>query len=420
MAIRNKIIFGLAVCLLFFFGRQAWAADNLKSVEYFVYDSNAALSSPVNQNFSIYIGENIGAITGPIKSAAFKVHGTYTGGGTLNLTVDSGNSQTFILPSVSAPTYFELLYVDTAGIINPNSAGTFNYTLGMIPSGVTIYGAGATLALTYQYQPASCPEGTGQNIKTTKFYVYDSAAALSSTANQDFSVYIGDNISQITNPVKSAYFKVTGSYIGNGTLNLTLSSNNSRTFTLPSVSSPTYFEFFYADTSGVINPTSAGTYNYTLGLTPSGVTIYGAGVTLALTYQYVPPSCTGLPPTGELTSVVFDTTGTDNYKPAYNSLMWRGTFNSGNGRVRFQLATADNPGGPWNYFGSSDNGQTCNSGSWYDPGAPETPIEISCAPADHNNQRYFRYKVQLCSNDDCLTSGSISPQVDEVIINWSP
>jgi hypothetical protein len=285
---------------------------------------------------------------------------------------------------------------------------------------VTIYGLGIKLNLTYQYQPAACPDGTGQKIKTTEYYVYDSDVALSSSASHDFPVYIGDNISQVSAPIKSAYFKISGTYTGGGSVNLTLNSGNSQTFALPSVgATPTYFELLYADTSSVINPSSAGNYSYNLGLTPSGATIYGAGVILDLTYQYAPASCAGMPATGELTSVIFDTIGPDAMKPAYNSIMWQGTFNGGNGRVRFQLATADSSSGPWNYFGSSDNGITCDSGYWYDPVTPDTPIEITCAAAYHNNQRYFRYKVQLCS-DDCTKPGDISPQVTGVIVNWSP
>ncbi len=257
-------------------------------------------------------------------------------------------------------------------------------------------------------------------MKTVDFYVYDSDVAFSSSVNQEFSIFIGDDISEVTNAVKSAFFRVSGVYTGNGTLNLTLDSANSRTFNLPPVSSPTYFEFLYKDHSSIINPTTPGTYTYTLGINPSGVIIYGMGVKLSLTYRYKPPACGGLPATGELTSVVFDATGSDDIKPAYNSFMWEGTFNSGNGRVRFQLATSDNPAGPWNYYGSSDNGITCNSGSWYDPGAPDTPIEISCAAVNHDNQRYFRYRVQICSNYDCASPGSISPGVQEVIVNWSP
>jgi len=123
----------------------------------------------------------------------------------------------------------------------------------------------------------------------------------------------------------------------------------------------------------------------------------------------------GLPATGELTSVVFDTTGSAN-GPAYNSIMWKGTLNGGAGRVRFQFASADSADGPWNFIG----GDTCSSGDWYDPGGPNMPAELKCAPQNHDNKRYFRYKVQLCSASDCSSSGTISPTVDDVIVSWSP
>jgi hypothetical protein len=420
MRIRDKFLFCVFFSLLFLSARQVSAADNIKTTEFFVYDSNAALSASANQDFNIYIGDNIGAVSNPVKSAYFKISGTYSGIGTIELTLNSGNSKTFDLPRATTPTYFELLYADTSAIISPTSAGNYSYNFGIIPSGVTIYGAGAILSLTYRYAPAACPDGNGQKVKTNEFYVYDSDAAVSSQINQDFSIYIGDNIGAVSAPVKSAYFSVAGTYDGGGTINLTLNSGNSKTFTLPTVTAPTSFELLYTDTSSIISPTSAGTYSYNFGLNPSGVTIYGASAKLFLTHQYISPSCTGLSPTGELTSAIFDTTKTDVLKPAYNSIMWLGTFNSGNGRVRFQLATSDNSTGPWNYFGSPDNGVTCNSSAWYDPGAPNTPSELTCAAANHNNQRYFRYKVQICSNNDCLTSGSISPEVSDVIVNWAP
>jgi hypothetical protein len=416
MSMVNKIIFGLAFLALFFSAKQALAADNIKTAEFYIYDSNTAISAPVNQDFQIYIGDNISTVTNPVKSAYFKISGTYTGGGSINLQLDSGNSQTFTLPTVANPTYFELLYADTFSVINPATAGTYGYNFALTPSGVTIYGAGVKLNLAYQYVPAACSDGTGQKVKTTEFYIYDSNTAISAPVNQDFQIYIGDNISTVTNPVKSAFFKISGTYTGGGSINLQLDSGNSQTFTLPTVANPAYFELLYADTSSIINPATAGTYGYDFALTPSGVTIYGTGVMLDLTHQYIPPSCTGLPPTGELTSVIFDSTASS----TYNSIMWEGTFNGGNGRVRFQLATANNPSGPWNFFGSSDYGATCNSSAWYDPVTPDTPAEISCASAYHTNQRYYRYKVQLCSNNDCATSGSVSPEVDDVIVNWSP
>ncbi|MDD4901643.1 MAG: hypothetical protein PHE24_00740 [Patescibacteria group bacterium] len=421
MALVNKTIFVLAFLALFFSARQVLAADNIKTTEFYIYDSALPVSSAVSQDFSVYIGDNIGAVTDPIKSAYFKISGTYTGGGTLDLKINSGNSKIYNLPTVGSPTYFELLYADTSSVIDPSSAGNYSYNFSLTPDSVTIYGLGVKLDLTYQYQPAFCPDGSSQKVKTTEFYVYDSDSVINPDSNisQDFPVYIGDNIGAVTDPIKSAYFKVSGTYTGGGSINFTLNSGNSQIYNLPSAVSPTYFELLYADTSAMIAPGSAGTYYFNLGINPTGVTIYGAGAALDLTYQYAPPSCAGLPPTGELTSAIFDTIQT----AAYNSIMWQGTFNGGNGRVRFKLATSNSSSGPWNpenFFGSSDNGVTCDNVSWYDPGAPETPIEITCAPANHNNQRYFRYKVQLCSYSNCTDSGSASPEVNKVIVNWSP
>lgn len=132
----------------------------------------------------------------------------------------------------------------------------------------------------------------------------------------------------------------------------------------------------------------------------------------------------GLTATGSLTSTVFDSGVTDG--AAYNSILWKGTLNAGTGRVRFQIATSNCSNGAtnaptcnsgsWSFIG----GATCGVGDWYDPGAPDTAAEITCAGANHNNMRYFRYKIQLCSASNCTDSGSITPQVDDVVISWSP
>jgi hypothetical protein len=122
----------------------------------------------------------------------------------------------------------------------------------------------------------------------------------------------------------------------------------------------------------------------------------------------------GLPATGQVTSVTFDTATT----PAYNLILWQGT--TGTGKVQFQFATSNSSSGPWTYYGSPDGGVTCNSNSWYDTPGPNSPVEISCTSLYHNNQRYYRYKVQLCSNSDCSTSGTTSPIVTNEVVNWSP
>ncbi|PIS05230.1 MAG: hypothetical protein COT81_02350, partial [Candidatus Buchananbacteria bacterium CG10_big_fil_rev_8_21_14_0_10_42_9] len=98
----------------------------------------------------------------------------------------------------------------------------------------------------------------------------------------------------------------------------------------------------------------------------------------------------------------------------YNSILWTGATNGG--RVQFQIATSNSAGGPWTYRGGSD----CGTSSWYNASglSPNTAQEIGCYTY-HNNKRYFRYKARLCS-DDCSSAGTASPQVESVIISWSP
>ncbi len=400
-----------------------FAADQMKSMEHIVGSSSAQLSTQLDQSFSLYIGDNLAGVTTPLKSSYFTVSGVYTGNGTLGLELnsDAATLQTFTLPNVgTTPTPFQLYYQDTTGKINVTSAGQYAYTLNAIPSGVTISGFGAVLDTTHRYVPTSCDDGpsTNEKIKTTEHFVAAFPAQISTNQDAPFSIYIGDNISGVTSPMKSAYFTVTGVYTGSGTLGLQLSSDAATlaTFTLPNTgATPRSFTLLYSDTSGKINPTSAGTYTYTFNVIPSGVTLSGFGATGATTYRYKPPTCgSGLPATGDLTSAVSESTAAAD-GPAYNSIFWKGT-RPGVSKVRFQLAASDSSGGPWSFIG----GVTCTSGDWYDTTGPDTPVELTCSAANHDNKRYFRYKIQLCSSADCATPGSDTPLVDEVIVNWSP
>src|SRR3989344_5545535 len=118
---------------------------------------------------------------------------------------------------------------------------------------------------------------------------------------------------------------------------------------------------------------------------------------------------------GILTSIVFDT-GTN---PAYNSMLWKGTLPSGT-KVRFKIAASNSSLGPWNdsdFIGN--NGTSCGSAYWYEPGAPNLPIQLGCT-ASLNSKRYFKYRVQLCSATDCITQGTETPVVTDIIVNWAP
>ena len=121
---------------------------------------------------------------------------------------------------------------------------------------------------------------------------------------------------------------------------------------------------------------------------------------------------------GNLISSVFDTTANSN-TIGYNSIMWKGTLGGSGlneGNVSFQLATSSSPSGPWNFYG----GNTCGPLDFFSS-SPNTPIELKgndCFSA-WNNKRYFRYQIKLCSND-CISQGSNTPTVDDIIVNWSP
>lgn len=378
---------------------------------------NSALDLPV----TYYIGNDLSGVTNVAKRAFFRVSGVYTGGGSIQFKIDSNNttSKIFTLPSVSKPTDFELIYQDNSGLINPASAGSYNHILNVIPSGVTIAGLAAKLEITYQFAPTTCVDGATSNekVKTTEFYVMQTDAPFDYSIVNSFNLYIGDDLSGITNPVKSVYFLISGVYTGSGTLSLaTDPMGPSQDFSLANAAIPTNFNLIYHDTSGRINPTSAGSYVYNLLINPVGVTISNFSVKAILTHRYKPVSCgAGYPPYGDLVSAIYDSTANAD-GPAYNSILWKGQLGGPSfdqGHVRFQVASAATTSGPWSYIG----GSTCGSSDWYEAG-PDTAIELGCF-SQLNNNRYFRYKIRICS-DDCISGGTVTPQVDDVVVNWSP
>ena len=154
---------------------------------------------------------------------------------------------------------------------------------------------------------------------------------------------------------------------------------------------------------------------------PQGAVKHGFAVALKPTAP-VPLSISGA-----VTSSVFDSTG---FSPGggYNSIFWKGTMGTGNtGKVRFQFAGSDCLNGAtnaptctvgvWSYIG----GATCATGDWFDPGAPNITVELKGATCQTvwNNKRYFKYKVQICSND-CVTAGLYSPTVTGIVVNLAP
>ena len=84
------------------------------------------------------------------------------------------------------------------------------------------------------------------------------------------------------------------------------------------------------------------------------------------------------------------------------------TSNCSNGATN--APTCDS--GAWGATGSDYLGSDCTNASFYAPDA-NTAVEIKCY-SNHNNKRYFKYKVTLETTDTAIT-----PQVDDVVVNYS-
>jgi len=116
---------------------------------------------------------------------------------------------------------------------------------------------------------------------------------------------------------------------------------------------------------------------------------------------------------GNLTSSIYDTFATSG--AAFNSIVWQGIKPSGSD-VKFQIAVS-------NCSNGATNPPTCSSGSWAYTGPdgsdttfynPTVNVSLPLNPKYLNNYRYIRYKAFLVKGD------VDSPEVNDVIINWSP
>jgi hypothetical protein len=161
-------------------------------------------------------------------------------------------------------------------------------------------------------------------------------------------------------------------------------------------------------------PGSTGTATITACSSQSGYT----GVCGSATVPVESPTCsssgidfdvattwTTQPASGTLDSQTFDTGVASGAQ--LNSITWKGNLPSG-ASVGFQIAVSGDSDGPWNFIGPDGT-----SGTVY-AGIAGTPI-----PLDNYSSlsgRYFRYRVILTTN----ATGSASPTVNDVIINWSP
>ena len=110
--------------------------------------------------------------------------------------------------------------------------------------------------------------------------------------------------------------------------------------------------------------------------------------------------------TATLESSTFDTGVSSGAQ--LNSVLWQGSLPAGTA-VRFQFAVSNATSGPWTFSGSDGT-----SSSYYNPAAPNTSLKLDYGL--YNNKRYFRYKTTMISN----SSSTISPRIDDIIVNWSP
>lgn len=114
---------------------------------------------------------------------------------------------------------------------------------------------------------------------------------------------------------------------------------------------------------------------------------------------------------GTIESAVFDTQLADGAK--LNNIVWRGS-KPGNSCVKFQIAVANSETGPWTYFGANSPVAATSTGGYYGESCvgAGTPIEVNY---NLGSFRYLRYKAFLLTN----TGSTASPEVTDVILNWS-
>src|SRR3989344_8842668 len=140
-------------------------------------------------------------------------------------------------------------------------------------------------------------------IKTTETFITSSEGAITNPTGTSTTVtlYIGDSLTGVSNPVKSAQVAVSGVYTSTADGDITIQfGSDSQIFTMKNVSAPTPFEILYNATGTTDAITSAGTYNYTLTVTPSAqITIYGLSAKLVESHEYIPANCADGNPANE-------------------------------------------------------------------------------------------------------------------------
>lgn len=394
-----------------------------KTVEYFI-GQDSAIETNAQISFPFFVDIPESSIE--IKSAAVEISGvSYNDAGNQIVNVDlqkdpdsQGAGMDYTLGGSSKAKPFSLKYNALPVILSADFPGAKNYTLFLKGASETGNGTfsvfSAKLVLTYNYS------ASGESfLKTTKFFIGQEPGNTPDTiaAIKDFTV----TITEKSPVIKSVFIEASGIAKGSniGVIDISAVDRgqpavyDSYSLDLGPAPSSARFLARHNASANIVSSSFPGDADYTLYLRGGGFSTNLWNAKLIITYKYS-VIAGNLPAKGELISSTFDT-GIDG-GAAYNSLMWKGSLNGGfAGQVGLQIAASDSNAGPWLF-----EGPDCTSGSIYitDAGAPIS-IETDCAP-NHNNKRYFRYKVIICSSVDCATSGSINPQVDEVAVNWSP
>jgi len=104
-----------------------------------------------------------------------------------------------------------------------------------------------------------------------------------------------------------------------------------------------------------------------------------------------------------------------------NSALWHGIMPTGASStgvaVGFQFAVSNTSSGPWNFTGP--DGVANSTSSYWNANTPSSSVPLNSPGSEYNfytNFRYFRYRITIFSN----MAQSMTPRVDDVVINWSP
>jgi len=171
---------------------------------------------------------------------------------------------------------------------------------------------------------------------------------------------------------------------------------------------PACASFNYQVTIGADGKFNGWAWNDVVGWISFNCNNSDIGNTCGVSDYKVKTSWTTVAATGTLISSIFDTDVSGDV--AFNSIMWQGNQPAGTS-VKFQFASATTTAGFPAPIGP--NGTSLSTDT-YDTTGPGYPVALK--RLYHNNHRYFRYKIILQSD----VAQTVSPRVDDVIINWSP